>query len=78
MALDKYNLRLQRVPSIREEEFKNSVPEEGELFQKNHKQYIVVGNGSKKNGIVLASKDQVEYVIKHVEVHDNYKGIELE
>ena len=77
MSLDKYNLKLQRVPIALEEKFKNTIPERGEAFWNVNKRYITVGDGNTKGGNALASKDWVINTIKRVQEQDSLDGIEV-
>ena len=76
MALDRYNLKLQKVSLASEEKFKKSVPEAGEPHWRINKYYVSIGDGVTPGGYALASKDWVINAIHITEVQGNTKGIE--
>ena len=78
MALDTYNSKLQRVPSYKEEEFKEYVVPLGEIHFRHAKKSISLGDGVKKGGHSLASKKQVLDAIRYVEINDKYDEIEVD
>lgn len=78
MALDTYNSKLQRVSINKEEEFKKYVVPLGEIHFRQAKKSVSLGDGVKKGGHNLASKQQVLDAIRYVEVNDKYDEIEVD
>lgn len=78
MALDSRNLKIQLVKAGDDARFKEFTPEQGEIHFRMAKRYISFGDGSKKGGYAIASKDFVEYAIKVAEANGTTAGIPTE
>lgn len=78
MATDANNLKLQIVKAGDEDRFKEFVPGQGELQFRMAKRYISVGDGSKKGGYPLATRDFVMYAIAVAEANGTTAGIPVD
>ena len=76
MALDRYNLKIQRVKPEQEDKYKKTTPEAGIPCFRMTKMYLSIGDGVTPGGYALASKDWVINAIHITEVQGNTKGIE--
>lgn len=78
MATDENNLKLQIVKADDEDRFKEFTPDQGELHFRMKKRFASVGDGSKKGGYALASRDFVVYAIAVAEANGTTAGIPVD